>query len=66
MFARPLFYHLSPLSFVALAWNAEDLIPPSEKYIFNFNSKEEIKKWHLYSDSEYGGLCMLSFNVSIA
>ncbi|THG21540.1 hypothetical protein TEA_003230 [Camellia sinensis var. sinensis] len=39
----------------ALAWNLEDLIPPSERYIFNFNSKEELKKWHLYSDSEYGG-----------
>ncbi|XP_028065765.1 probable complex I intermediate-associated protein 30 isoform X4 [Camellia sinensis] len=38
----------------ALTWNLEDLIPPSERYIFNFNSKEELKKWHLYSDSEYG------------
>ncbi|MCL7027899.1 hypothetical protein MKW94_009264 [Papaver nudicaule] len=27
---------------------------PSEKYVFKFNSKEELKKWHLYSDSEYG------------
>nr|DAD24673.1 TPA_asm: hypothetical protein HUJ06_026137 [Nelumbo nucifera] len=38
----------------ALTWNVEDLVPPSEKYIFNFNSKEELKRWHLYSDSEYG------------
>ncbi|XP_043705017.1 probable complex I intermediate-associated protein 30 isoform X2 [Telopea speciosissima] len=40
----------------ALTWNAEDLIPPSEKYIFRFNSMEELKRWHLYSDSEYGGI----------
>lgn len=40
---------------VALAWNVEDLMPPTEKCIFKFNSKEELKKWHLYSDSEYGG-----------
>ncbi|XP_021902917.1 probable complex I intermediate-associated protein 30 isoform X2 [Carica papaya] len=39
----------------ALAWNVEDLMPPTEKCIFKFNSKEELKKWHLYSDSEYGG-----------
>lgn len=48
---------------VALTWNAEDLIPPSERFIFNFNSKEELKKWHLYSDSEYGGVCLLNFDV---
>ncbi|XP_062025523.1 probable complex I intermediate-associated protein 30 isoform X2 [Rosa rugosa] len=40
----------------ALTWNVEDLVPPSERYIFNFGSKEELKKWHLYSDSEYGGI----------
>lgn len=42
--------------FVALTWNLEELMPPSERYIFNFNSKEELEKWHLYSDSEYGGM----------
>ncbi|CAL5401221.1 unnamed protein product [Camellia sinensis] len=47
----------------ALAWNLEDLIPPSERYIFNFNSKEELKKWHLYSDSEYGGLSSASLEI---
>lgn len=31
-------------------------MPPSERYVFSFNSKEELKKWHLYSDSEYGGM----------
>ncbi|CAL5401224.1 unnamed protein product [Camellia sinensis] len=41
----------------AFTWNLEDLIPSSERYIFNFNSKEELKKWHLYSDSKYGGVC---------
>ena len=39
----------------AVVWNSEDLFPPSERFIFNFNSKDEVKKWHLYSDSEYGG-----------
>ncbi|KAL0341802.1 UNVERIFIED_CONTAM: putative complex I intermediate-associated protein 30 [Sesamum calycinum] len=38
----------------ALTWNLEDLVPPSERYIFKFDSKEELKRWHLYSDSEYG------------
>ncbi|KAL8470429.1 hypothetical protein ACS0TY_033061 [Phlomoides rotata] len=37
-----------------LAGNFEELIPPSERYIFKFCSKEELKRWHLYSDSEYG------------
>ncbi|KAK4790377.1 hypothetical protein SAY86_017681 [Trapa natans] len=48
----------------ALTWNLEDLVPPTEKYIFNFNSKEELKRWHLYSDSEYGGLSSASLEVS--
>ncbi|KAJ8444313.1 hypothetical protein Cgig2_019871 [Carnegiea gigantea] len=48
----------------ALTWNVEDLMPPSEKYIFRFGSKEEIKKWHLYSDSEYGGLSSASLEVT--
>ncbi|XP_052176422.1 probable complex I intermediate-associated protein 30 isoform X1 [Diospyros lotus] len=47
----------------ALTWSAEDLIPPSERYIFSFNSKEELKKWHLYSDSEYGGLSSASLEI---
>ncbi|RCV17551.1 hypothetical protein SETIT_3G228800v2 [Setaria italica] len=38
----------------ALVWSSDYLIPPSERYIFNFNSKDELKQWHLYSDSEYG------------
>ncbi|PKI43809.1 probable complex I intermediate-associated protein 30 [Punica granatum] len=48
----------------ALTWNLEDLVPPSEKYIFNFNSKEELKRWHLYSDSEYGGLSSASLEIA--
>lgn len=51
---------------VALTWNLEDLMPPSEKLIFNFNSKEELKNWHLYSDSEYGGLYIFNLSVSFA
>lgn len=52
-------FYLSPFwknQSIAIAWNAEDLMPPAERYIFTFNSKEELKRWHLYSDSEYGGL----------
>ncbi|KQK09556.1 probable complex I intermediate-associated protein 30 isoform X2 [Brachypodium distachyon] len=47
----------------AVVWNSEDLFPPSERYIFKFNSKDEVKKWHLYSDSEYGGV--FSGNLSL-
>uniref|UniRef100_A0A7N0U9M1 NADH:ubiquinone oxidoreductase intermediate-associated protein 30 domain-containing protein n=1 Tax=Kalanchoe fedtschenkoi TaxID=63787 RepID=A0A7N0U9M1_KALFE len=47
----------------ALTWNSDDLVPPAEKLIFNFNSKDELKRWHLYSDSEYGGLSSASLEV---
>ncbi|KAL6009627.1 hypothetical protein ACLOJK_000055 [Asimina triloba] len=47
----------------ALTWNVEDLMPLSEKLVFNFNSKEELKRWHLYSDSEYGGLSSASLEI---
>lgn len=46
---------------IALSGNLEELMPPTERYIFNFNSKEELKRWHLYSDSEYGGMHILEF-----
>ncbi|KAM3747029.1 hypothetical protein ACB098_05G007700 [Castanea mollissima] len=47
----------------ALTWSAEDLMPPTERHIFSFNSKEELKKWHLYSDSEYGGFSSASLEI---
>ncbi|KAE8659573.1 putative complex I intermediate-associated protein 30 [Hibiscus syriacus] len=47
----------------ALTWNVEDWIPPAEKHIFNFSSREELKKWHLYSDSEYGGMSSASLEI---
>ncbi|WCJ39348.1 NADH:ubiquinone oxidoreductase intermediate-associated protein 30 [Euphorbia peplus] len=47
----------------ALTWNVEDFMPPAERVIFNFNSKDELKKWHLYSDSEYGGLSSASLEI---
>ncbi|GLU14194.1 hypothetical protein SLE2022_307780 [Rubroshorea leprosula] len=47
----------------ALTGNLEDLMPPAERYVFNFSSKEELKKWHLYSDSEYGGLSSASLEI---
>ncbi|KVI06322.1 Galactose-binding domain-like protein [Cynara cardunculus var. scolymus] len=50
----------------ALTWNIEDMIPPSERFIYNFNSKEELKKWHLYSDSEYGGLSSAALEINDA
>lgn len=50
----------------ALTWSVEDLIPSRERYIFNFNSKEELKRWHLYSDSQYGGLSSASLEVKDA
>uniref|UniRef100_K3ZBN1 Uncharacterized protein n=1 Tax=Setaria italica TaxID=4555 RepID=K3ZBN1_SETIT len=45
---------MSRLRALSLVWSSDYLIPPSERYIFNFNSKDELKQWHLYSDSEYG------------
>ncbi|KAG5392461.1 hypothetical protein IGI04_022424 [Brassica rapa subsp. trilocularis] len=47
----------------AFTWNIEEWIPPPEKYIFKFHSKEDLKKWHLYSDSEYGGLSSASLEI---
>ncbi|RXH67607.1 hypothetical protein DVH24_027754 [Malus domestica] len=51
------------MTILALTWNVEDLVPPTERFIFNFNSKDELKKWHLYSDSEYGGLSSASLEI---
>ncbi|KAG0496096.1 hypothetical protein HPP92_000787 [Vanilla planifolia] len=51
------------LWFAAFAWNIEDLMPPMEINIFSFNSKDELKRWHLYSDSEYGGLSSASLEI---
>ncbi|XP_057810267.1 probable complex I intermediate-associated protein 30 [Salvia miltiorrhiza] len=39
----------------ALLWKPEDLLPPSERYIFKFDTKEELKRWHLYTDSMASG-----------
>ncbi|KAL6585227.1 hypothetical protein OROMI_004516 [Orobanche minor] len=48
----------------ALTWNLEELVPPSERFVFKFDSKEELKRWHLYSDSEYGGLSSASLEIN--
>ncbi|CAN0914304.1 Probable complex I intermediate-associated protein 30 [Linum grandiflorum] len=50
----------------ALKGNLEELMPPSERVIFGFNSKEELKRWHLYSDSEYGGVVPFQFTIKHA
>ncbi|GAU33035.1 hypothetical protein TSUD_359020 [Trifolium subterraneum] len=47
----------------AISGSFDDLMPPPEKYIFNFNSKQELNKWHLYSDSEFGGLSSASLQI---
>ncbi|CAH2066925.1 unnamed protein product [Thlaspi arvense] len=47
----------------ALTWELEEWVPPVEKSIFKFNSKEDLKTWHLYSDSEYGGLSFASLEI---
>jgi hypothetical protein len=47
----------------ALTWELEEWVPPVEKCIFKFNSKEDLKTWHLYSDSEYGGLSSASLEI---
>ncbi|KAG2321779.1 hypothetical protein Bca52824_014992 [Brassica carinata] len=47
----------------ALTWELEEMVPPAEKCIFKFSSKEDLKRWHLYSDSEYGGLSSASLEI---
>ncbi|KAF3516148.1 hypothetical protein DY000_02063731 [Brassica cretica] len=47
----------------ALTWELEEMVPPVEKCIFKFSSKEDLKRWHLYSDSEYGGLSSASLEI---
>ncbi|XP_010537643.1 PREDICTED: probable complex I intermediate-associated protein 30 [Tarenaya hassleriana] len=48
----------------AFTWNTEEWLPPAEKHIFKFSSKEDLRKWHLYSDSEYGGLSSASLEIA--
>ncbi|XP_056849431.1 probable complex I intermediate-associated protein 30 isoform X1 [Raphanus sativus] len=47
----------------ALTWELEEMVPPAEKCIFKFSSKEDLKRWHLYSDFEYGGLSSASLEI---
>jgi hypothetical protein len=49
----------------AISGSFDDLMPPPEKYIFNFNSKQELNKWHLYSDSEFGGTLLFLPNCQL-
>ncbi|KAK7294496.1 hypothetical protein RJT34_17385 [Clitoria ternatea] len=48
----------------ALSGNLDDLMPPPERFIFSFNSKQELNKWHLYSDSEFGGMSSASLQIT--
>ncbi|KAF8111254.1 hypothetical protein N665_0076s0241 [Sinapis alba] len=47
----------------ALTWELEEMVPPAERCIFKFSSKEDLKRWHMYSDSEYGGLSSASLEI---
>lgn len=47
----------------ALSWKFEDLAPPSELCIFNFQTKDDLRRWNLYADSEYGGLSSASLEI---
>jgi lipid-A-disaccharide synthase-like uncharacterized protein len=38
---------------------------PSEKCVFHFNSKDQIEKWHLYSDSVLGGIVVFLVKFEI-
>ncbi|CAN6935157.1 unnamed protein product [Brassica oleracea] len=51
------------LLIISLTWELEEMVPPVEKCIFKFSSKEDLKRWHLYSDSEYGGLSSASLEI---
>ncbi|XP_057864421.2 probable complex I intermediate-associated protein 30 isoform X2 [Cryptomeria japonica] len=47
----------------ALSWKLEDLTPPTETEIFSFRSKDDLRRWKLYADSEYGGLSSASLEI---
>lgn len=47
-----------------ISGNLDELMPPPERPIFSFNSKKELSKWHLYSDSEFGGLSSASLQIT--
>ncbi|KAH9294658.1 hypothetical protein KI387_038246, partial [Taxus chinensis] len=45
------------------SWKLEDLTPPTEREIFSFRSKDDLRRWNLYADSEYGGLSSASLEI---
>jgi hypothetical protein len=51
--------------FSVLKGSWEDMMPSSEKCVFHFNSKDQIEKWHLYSDSELGGIIVFLVKIKI-
>ncbi|KAJ7298789.1 hypothetical protein O6H91_Y411800 [Diphasiastrum complanatum] len=44
----------------AVAWNLQDLSPPSEKHLFKYSAQSDLKLWEVYGDSEHGGLSTAS------
>ncbi|KAI5073775.1 hypothetical protein GOP47_0011788 [Adiantum capillus-veneris] len=40
----------------AVAWKFEELQPPKELSLFRFSSQDDLRKWIVHSDSDYGGL----------
>jgi len=60
---RALWQAASNASKKALSWKLEDLAPPTELCIFSFQTKDDLRRWNLYADSEYGGLSSASLEI---
>lgn len=44
-----------PRGVSALVWSVEDLSPPKEHVLYNFQNEIDRKSWSPYSDKLYGG-----------
>lgn len=60
---RALWQAASNASKKALSWKLEELAPPAELRIFSFQTKDDLRRWNLYADSEYGGLSSASLEI---
>jgi len=60
---RALWQAASNASKKALSWKLEDLAPLTELCIFSFQTKDDLRRWNLYADSEYGGLSSASLEI---
>ncbi|XP_024370875.1 probable complex I intermediate-associated protein 30 [Physcomitrium patens] len=48
----------------AVAWNLNDIAPPSEQVLFRFASVADLSPWKVYSDHEHGGLSKASLELN--